>query len=67
MMESSLSVNIASNGRIGEKLKAENEMNPSALRIDPYLVAWKLSRKDKIVAEVVGHVPREIPRFVCFS
>ena len=34
------------------------------LQVDPYAVAWKLKRKDKLTPKMVGHTPREISRFV---
>ena len=33
---------------------------------DPYAIAWKLQKKDKLVPVVVGHIPREISRFVWY-
>ena len=33
---------------------------------DPYAIAWKLQKKDKLVSVVVGHIPREISRFVWY-
>ena len=54
------------NPKIGELLQAKREANPVALNIDPYSVAWMLKRKDKLVPIVVGHIPREISRFVWF-
>ena len=52
--------------RKGEKLTAEKEKNKEALDIDPYAVAWMLKRKNKLIPDIVGHVPREISRFICF-
>ena len=38
-----------------------------ALDIDPYAVAWMLERKNKLIPDIVGNVPREISRFIwCF-
>ena len=54
------------NPQKGEQLVAENEKNRTALDIDPYAVAWMLKRKYKLTADIVGHVPREISRFVWF-
>ena len=45
---------------------AEKEKSRNALDIDPYAVAWMLKRKHKLTADIVGHVPREISRFVWF-
>ena len=50
----------------GQKLSAEKEKDPFALKTDPYSVAWKLKTKDKLIPVVVGHIPREISRFVSF-
>ena len=50
----------------GHKLSAEKEKDPFALKINPYSVAWKLKTKDKLIPVVVGHIPREISRFVSF-
>ena len=49
----------------GRKIE-QREKNPVALKIDPYSVAWMLKKKDKLVPIVVGHVPREISRFVSY-
>ena len=37
-----------------------------ALEIDPYAVAWKLKNINRIAPVVVGHIPREISRAICF-
>ena len=52
--------------RKGEKLTAEKETNRDALDIDPYAVAWMLIRKSKLTPDIVGHVPREISRFIWY-
>ena len=52
--------------RKGEKLTAEKENNKEALDIDPYAVAWMLKRRNKLIPDIVGHVPREISRFIWF-
>ena len=69
-MECTLEVKIASRGydvygkstwsnpRNEEYLIGEQETDP----FDPY--ARKLQKKDKLVPVVVGHIPREISRFV---
>ena len=49
--------------RRGQRLIVEIER---ALREDPFSVAWKLVRVDRIVPDIVGHIPREIFRFVHF-
>ena len=53
--------------RKGEKLTAEKEKNKEALDIDPYAVAWMLKRRNKLIPDILGHVPREISRFIWFS
>ena len=35
-------------------------MDEAALQVDPYAVAWKLKRKDRLIPEVVGHIHRQI-------
>ena len=50
----------------GETLTAEKEKNKEALDIDPYAVAWMLKRRNKLIPDIVGHVPREILRFIWF-
>ena len=52
--------------RKGEKLTAEKEKNKEALDTDPYAVAWMLKRRNKLIPDIVGHVPREISRFIWF-
>ena len=32
--------------------------------MDPYAIAWTVKRKDELVPLVVGHIPREILRFI---
>jgi len=57
---------IWTNPKEGEILCAEKEKNKTALMHDPYSVAWKLKSKEKLIADIVGHVPREISRAVSF-
>ena len=52
--------------RRGQRLIGEIERDPRALREDPFSVALKLVRVDRIVPDIVGHIPREISRFVQF-
>ena len=52
--------------RTGEKLQLRKEKNKEALDIDPYAVAWMLKRKNKLILDIVSHVPREISRFIWF-
>ena len=75
-MECTLEVKIASRGyhvygksiwsnpNKGECLIGEQETDPIALLEDPYAIASKLQKKDKLVPVVVGHIPREISRFL---
>ena len=77
-MEVTLELKIASRGwhfygkdvwtvpRRGQRLIGEIERGPRALREDPFSVAWKLVRVDRIVPDIVGHIPREISRCVHF-
>ena len=57
---------IRSNPKKGECLIGKQETNPVALLEDPYAIAWKLQKKDKLVSVVVGYIPREISRFVWY-
>ena len=57
---------IWSNPKKGECLIGEQETNPVALLEDPYAIAWKLKKKDKLVSVVNGHIPREISWFVWY-
>ena len=50
----------------GRKLHAENEKDKIALMHDPYAVALKINSKKKIIAETVGHIPKELSRAACF-
>ena len=77
-MEISFEIQVASRGwhkygktvwtnlKIGELLQAKREANLVALNIDPYSIARMLKRRDKLVPIVVGHIPKEISRFVWF-
>ena len=49
------------NSKKGTK-NAENEKDKIALMHDPYAVAWKINSKQKIIAETVGHIPKELSR-----
>ena len=52
--------------KIGERLVTHKETDKEALENDPYSVAWKIEKKDKIVPVVAGHIPRELSRAICF-
>ena len=74
-MECTLEVKIASQGyhvygksiwsnpKKGECLI---ETDPVALLEDPYAIAWKLQKKNNLIPVVVGHIPREISRFLWY-
>ena len=57
---------IWSNPKKEECFIGEQETDPVVLLEDPYAIAWKLQQKDKLVPVVVGHIPREISRFVWY-
>ena len=48
----------------GQELFAENESDSNILKFDPYAVAWKIKFAYKIAPIVVGHIPKEISRYV---
>ncbi len=48
----------------GESLFAKKERDPNALLADPYSIAWMRKCPSRLTADVVGHMPREISRFV---
>ena len=50
----------------GESLFAQKERDQTALLNDPYSIAWMRKSKSKLTADVVGHVPREISRFMYY-
>ena len=52
---------ICGNGQKGTRL-----YSPKKKAANPYSIAWKKKSKNKITADVVGHVPREISRAVFF-
>ena len=78
VMECTLEVKIASRGyhvygksiwsnpEKEECLIGEQETDPVALLEDPYAIAWKLQKKDKLVPVVVAHIAREILRLVWY-
>ena len=47
-------------------LFCEQETNKTVLMHDPYAVAWKLKSEGKLVADIVGHMPKEITRAAWF-
>ena len=54
------------NPKKGQRLYGQRERDAGALLVDQYAVAWMVKSKEKLVADVVGHVPQEISRFVYF-
>ena len=46
----------------GQRLYAEKEIDKIALMHDPYAVAWKFKSHGKLIAQTVGHVPKELSR-----
>ena len=57
---------IWSSPKKGECLIGEQETDPVALLEDPYAIAWKLQKKDKLVPVVVGNILQEISQFVWY-
>ena len=49
-----------------QRLYGQKERDAEALLVDQYAVAWMMKSKEKLVADVVGHVPQEISRFLYF-
>ena len=50
----------------GQQLHAEKEKDKIALMHDPYAVAWKMKTRDKLIPNIVGHVPKELSRAAWF-
>lgn len=50
----------------GQRLYGQKERDAEVLLVDHYAVAWMMKSKEKLVADVVGHVPQEISRFAYF-
>ena len=55
-----------SNAKVNEKVKIEIETTHSSIAIDPYACAVKSKEKYFDGWKTVGHVPREISRYICF-
>ena len=51
---------------VNQAVAAHKEKNIVSLQIDPYCCAITITRVDKIGPVTVGHIPREISRFVYF-
>ena len=47
-----------------EQLFATVDNHPANLVHDPYVIAWKLLKRGTLAPVTVGHVPREVSRFV---
>ena len=43
----------------GQKLSAKREEDEEALLVDEYSVAWIMKSKAKLVADIMGHVPKK--------
>ena len=68
-MESVFKTKIASRGKLQKRDKncmLKTKKDKIALMHDPYAVAWKINSKQKIIAETVGHIPKELSRAACF-
>ena len=55
-----------SDATIGEDVKVELETNKRSIETDPYSCAIKAKHKYFIGWKTVGHIPREISRYVYF-
>ena len=55
-----------SNAKVNEKVKIEIETTHSSIAIDPYACAVKSKEKYFDGWKTVGHVPREISRYIYF-
>ena len=55
-----------SNAKVNEKVKTEIETNQSSIAIDSYACAVKAKEKYFDGRKTVGHVPREILRYIYF-
>ena len=62
----SLSQIVSSKPKTGEKRSVCKEKDKVALEIDLYVVRWKVKRIEGIAPVVVGHIPRQILRAICF-
>ena len=55
-----------SNAKVGDEVKVEIETNPKSIASDPYSCAIKTKHDYFIGWKTVGHIPREISRYVYF-
>ena len=55
-----------SNAKVGEDVKVELETNPKSIACDPYSCAIKAKHDYFVGWKTVGHIPREISRYVYF-
>ena len=58
--------NVWQNPRREEILRVKKEENHTALLIDPHAVAFTRKSKQRLVPDIVGHIPLEISRFIWF-
>ena len=50
----------------GQRLYGQKERDADTVLVDQYAFTWMMKSKEKLVPDVVGHVPQEISRFVYF-
>ena len=55
-----------SNAKVGEEVKVEVQTNPRSIAKDPYSCAIKAKHEYFVSWKTVGHIPREISRYVYF-
>jgi len=55
-----------SNAKVGDEVKVELETNPKSIAKDPYSCAIKAKHEYFVGWKTVGHIPREISRYVYF-
>ena len=55
-----------STAEVGEQVKVELETNPKSIAVDPYSCAITAKHSYFIGWKTVGHIPREISRYVYF-
>ena len=54
------------NAEVGEQVKVELETNPKSIAVDPYSCSITAEHSYFIGWKTVGHIPREISRYVYF-
>ena len=55
-----------SNAKVGNEVKVEIEINPKSIASEPYSCAIKTKHDYFVGWKTVGHIPREISRYVYF-